>query len=435
MKKFMSLLLCAVMVFGTASLAFANPSAPYGIPADGINMLNKYNDITYEDWFYNAFYYCEQYNVLDSTTDNTMSPDGTIDRKEFVSMLYRLECAPKVTGKSVFSDVEAGDIYGDAIIWAYNNKIVLGYDDGLFRPNDGITKEQAALVIYRYIQYKGECFTGDWMFLLPLDDASNISSWASEAVHWCYMKGIITGYNGKLYPKAIMTRAEAACIVQRTVKPDFDAPAPILPISETIDPINVGGWMINSEYGDVEIPTEAKSAFDKAIDGLDGVAYTPVAYLGSQVVAGTNYAFLCYTKPIVLNPTPSLKVVVIYKDLNGNASINDFYDIDVASYRDAKEFQFSEDNLAGGFDFTKAVGGVLDKAAKEAFEEVTKGLVGVKYTPIAELGSQVVAGINYAILCKVSSVTANPKTGVAVMVIYYDLSGNANITNLAQFVF
>ena len=91
--------------------------------------------------------------------------------------------------------------------------------------------------------------------------------------------------------------------------------------------------------------------------------------------------------------------------------------------------------MLGGWNFTTAAGGALDERAQEAFDKAIEDLDGAAYTALAKLGSQVVAGTNYAILCKVSSVTAQPKTGVAVMVIYYDLSGEASITNIAAFDF
>ena len=465
MKKITSLLLCAVLVLGAASFAFADETnvpladipllgepiiglsiepqgevqAPYGVPADGINMLDKYEDVEPDSWYFDALYYCEQYSILDPTTDTTMSPDGTIDRKEVVSMLYRVEGAPAFMNDNVFSDVEPGDLYGNAIVWANGKGIVFGYD-GLFRPDDCITRQELATIIYRYAQYKGEGFTGDWMFPLPFADAADISDWANEAVHWCYMKNIVNGSDGKFLPKELSLRAEAACMVQRTAKPGFEAPAHVDPAPINIDPAIiepaiVGGWSINDEFGEVEIPAEAMAAFDKAMEGFDGVGYTPVAYLGDQLVAGMNYGFLCKAQTVTLNPKTSLKVVIVYEDFGGNAEIRDIYDVDVASFRSAEPYQSPEDGMLGGWNFTTAAGGALDERAQEAFDKAIEDIDGAAYTALAKLGSQVVAGTNYAILCKVSSVTAQPKTGVAVMVIYYDLSGNASITNLAQFVF
>ncbi|MDO5331738.1 MAG: S-layer homology domain-containing protein, partial [Bacillota bacterium] len=87
--------------------------------------------------------------------------------------------------------------------------------------NDAITREQLATVFYRYVQSQGDGFTGDWMFLLPFDDRTKIASWANEAVHWCYMKGIVKGKDGNIFdPQCNATRAEAVVMMQRFCERD-----------------------------------------------------------------------------------------------------------------------------------------------------------------------------------------------------------------------
>ena len=91
-----------------------------------------------------------------------------------------------------------------------------GYDAEHFGPNDPITREQLAVILYRYAKSKGQGFTGSWMFLLDFTDRADISAWADEAVHWCSMKGIVTGRNGGIFdPQGSATRAEAAVMIQR----------------------------------------------------------------------------------------------------------------------------------------------------------------------------------------------------------------------------
>ena len=102
------------------------------------------------------------------------------------------------------------------MVWAQGKGIVNGYTDGTFGPNNPITREQMAAILYRYAQYKGQGFTGSWMFLLDFVDRADIASWADEAVHWCTMKGIVNGKAGKVFdPKGNATRAEAAAMIQR----------------------------------------------------------------------------------------------------------------------------------------------------------------------------------------------------------------------------
>ena len=154
------------------------------------------------------------------------------------------------------------------------------------------------------------------MFPLPFEDAAEIADWANEAAHWCYMKEIIKGSNGKFIPLRLTSRAEAACMVQRIAKPDYEAPAHV-----DLIPVITGGWNVNEEFGQAAIPEEAKAAFDKAMEGFDGVGYTPVAYLGRQLVAGTNYAILCKAATVAATPKTGLAVMVIYYDLSGEATI------------------------------------------------------------------------------------------------------------------
>ena len=97
----------------------------------------------------------------------------------------------------------------------------------------------------------------------------------------------------------------------------------IVPVSaETM----AGGWQ-NVPCEAATLPEDAQAAFDKALEGMDGAVYTPVALLSTQVVAGTNYCILCQITPVVPNPAPTWALVYIYADLQGNAEIMNVYDL------------------------------------------------------------------------------------------------------------
>ena len=203
-----------------------------------------------------------------------------------------------------------------------------------------------------------------------------------------------------------------------------------------VDPGTVaGGWTVNSEFGEAEFPEEAKEALDKAMEGYTGAGFTPVAYLGSQVVAGLNYAFLCKSTLVTAKPVTDLKVVTVYKDLDGNATIKDVIDVDVSSYTQGNDVQFNPDDFVGGYTFNDAVGCGLDETVQKKFDKAFEGFTGVGYTPLALLGSQVVAGANYAVLCKAQAIIPNATAALAVVVIYADLQDGAEITNIAGFEF
>ena len=202
-------------------------------------------------------------------------------------------------------------------------------------------------------------------------------------------------------------------------------------VSESGTHTVVGGWTLNDDETVGALPADAQAAFEKAMEGFVGVGYTPVALLGTQVVAGTNYAILCKATTVTAAPETSLKVLIIYADLEGNASITDILDFNLTDYTDGST-EISAEMLAGGWFVPEEFSVVnLPADAGAAFTKATEGFVGNNLEPLALLGTQVVAGTNYAILCHSSLVTAEPVNGIVVVTIYADLSGNATITSIS----
>ena len=184
-------------------------------PKDDTCPMAAFTDLDPTLWYHDGIHFCLENGMMNGVGNGKFDPTGTTSRAMIVTILYRLENEPKVTGENPFTDVEDGKWYTNAVLWAAENKIVEGYGNGKFKPNDDITREQLATILYRYAQSKGQGFTGAWMFLLDYPDASEISSWADEAMHWCVMNGIINGKDGKLVPKGDASRAEAATMLQR----------------------------------------------------------------------------------------------------------------------------------------------------------------------------------------------------------------------------
>ena len=177
--------------------------------------LNIFTDLDPSRWYHDGIEYCWENGLMVGVSGSRFSPKGTTSRGMIVSILYRLEGQPAVTAANPFSDVEPGRYYTNAVIWAAENEIVSGYGNGKFGPNDPITREQLAAILYRYAQSKGQGFTGTWSFKLDFPDAGDVSGWANEAVSWMVMNGIINGKDGKLVPKGDASRAEAATMLQR----------------------------------------------------------------------------------------------------------------------------------------------------------------------------------------------------------------------------
>jgi hypothetical protein len=145
-------------------------------------------------------------------------PAGNATRAQIVTMLYRLEGEPEVTGANPFSDVAEGCFYDKSTAWASAEGIVLGYGGGIFAPDDLITREQAATILYRYAEYKGvdtEAMGADTS-TLSYTDVFTISEFARPAMHFCIAAGVINGDgNGYLRPSDNASRAEVAAMFQR----------------------------------------------------------------------------------------------------------------------------------------------------------------------------------------------------------------------------
>ena len=152
---------------------------------------------------------------MNGTGETTFGPDETTTRGMIVTILYRMEGEPE-TEAADFTDVNADAYYADAVAWANANGIVTGYGDGLFGPEDTITREQMAAILYRYAQYKGYDVTTGGMALNEYTDASQISEYAVTAMQWANEQGLITGSTSTtLEPQGNAIRAEAATILMR----------------------------------------------------------------------------------------------------------------------------------------------------------------------------------------------------------------------------
>lgn len=176
----------------------------------------KFNDVSANDWFASAVDYVTGKGMMNGTADNTFSPKANTTRGMVVTVLYRLENQPSTSAAS-FTDVASGAYYANAVAWANANGIVSGYGSGKFGPNDKVTREQLAAILYRYAQYKKyDVSVGEDTNILSYDDAQSISSYAILAIQWACGAGVVTGKSGsKLDSKGNATRAEVAAMLMR----------------------------------------------------------------------------------------------------------------------------------------------------------------------------------------------------------------------------
>lgn len=176
-----------------------------------------YVDVAEGDWFYNEVAYNYYEEIMTGMDPTHFEPYTILPRAQFATILYRMNGEPGVTYTAKFPDVPDKEFYSNAVLWAAEAKVVTGYtDSGYFGTNDPITREQMAVMMYRYANYKGYS-TGNKADFDSFKDADKVNAFAEEAMAWAVGNGIITGkYNGIVIdPQGNATRAECAIILTR----------------------------------------------------------------------------------------------------------------------------------------------------------------------------------------------------------------------------
>ena len=193
-KRFLAALLGALLILTLAPSAFA-------AEADGASPEGAAED------------------AADTAAEETADAADFVTRGEFLEALCNLSGAAAVGAQDAFADVPAEGGIAGIVRWAVGHKIVNGYGNGTFGPDDPVTREQAAAMIYRYAQSVGKGFSGMWMFLLDAPDAAEISEYADEAMHWAVMNGLFTAAEEGLRPKAALVRGEMIPLLSRALSP------------------------------------------------------------------------------------------------------------------------------------------------------------------------------------------------------------------------
>ncbi len=170
-------------------------------------------DVSENAWYYNAVKYVYENGMMQGISDIEFAPTEAMNRAMIVTVLHRLENTPETTSTNQFADVESNQWYTDSVQWAFENDIVNGYSSDRFVPMDNVTREQLAVILYNYTNYKGgnTDIVGD---LTAFQDADNTSNWAKNAISWAVSAGLLSGKgDGILDPKGTATRAEVAQIL------------------------------------------------------------------------------------------------------------------------------------------------------------------------------------------------------------------------------
>ena len=174
----------------------------------------SFKDVKENDWFYEAVSYAVENGLMSGMSEDIFAPNTPLTREMLAVVLYNVEGQPESTEADTFTDVKGDMWYTDAILWANENGIVAGYDNGAYGVGDLITREQFATILYRYAQFKGYDTTQGGMAVREFSDYENISDYARPAMAWAVNAGIMGGMDdGTLMPQGKATRAEAATML------------------------------------------------------------------------------------------------------------------------------------------------------------------------------------------------------------------------------
>lgn len=173
-----------------------------------------FTDVNENDWFYDVVLYAYDNGLMTGVSATEFAPNQTTTRGMIVSMLARLEGVTSAEDAG-FADVAANDWYATAVNWAASVGVVNGYEDNTFRPNDAITREQMAAILYNYADYKGYDVSAR-ADLSDYADAASISSWAEDVLAWANAEGLINGMTATtIDPQGATTRAQTAAMFER----------------------------------------------------------------------------------------------------------------------------------------------------------------------------------------------------------------------------
>jgi len=175
----------------------------------------RFTDVEEGSWYAEAVQYVYENGLMNGTSATAFSPDGTATRAMMVTILYRLDGSPAVSGSMPFADVPAGSYYEQAALWASQNKIVTGTSATTFAPSQPVTREQMVTFLYRYA---GHCGFGqeNSVSLADYTDAGQVSTWAQDALKWSVAEGIVGGVTATLLaPARTTTRSQLATVLMR----------------------------------------------------------------------------------------------------------------------------------------------------------------------------------------------------------------------------
>ncbi len=223
-RKFLAITAAAALLIGL-------------LPQTAWGAAPTFSDVSADAWYHDVVVDAAQNGLVMGTEEGTFSPQETVTRGMMVTMLARTADAELTQAAAGYTDVPADAYYAPAVAWATEADIVSGNGDGTFAPENAVTREELAVMLMRTYTYLGHGPTGEWMVQLEYADLNELSDWALGAVAYCALQDIMTGGDGYFYPKAPLSRAEAAAVVSRLYGQRMDwLYADAVADAETVEP-------------------------------------------------------------------------------------------------------------------------------------------------------------------------------------------------------
>ena len=213
------------------SAAVEKPSYTYATGSSAVSLTvsfsldmstlpkSPFTDVVAGSWYFDAALYASSHNLMLGTSPTEFSPNITMTRGMLVTVLYRMNRSPSVSGKTPFTDVRTDEWYSAAVLWAYQNGIVTGTSDTTFDPINNVTREQMATILFRYTKTAAPGKAKASADLSGFADAGSVNDWAVDAMRWAVGQKLIAGITlGKslyLQPRGNATRAQTATILTR----------------------------------------------------------------------------------------------------------------------------------------------------------------------------------------------------------------------------
>ena len=192
-----------VTVKATFKVAPTEPEQPSDMP---------FTDVAKDAWYFSAVEYVFNNGLMNGTTATTFAPNVELNRAMMAAVLYNMEGQPACDKSGLFSDVADGKWYTDAVNWAASNNIVSGMPDGTYAPDQALTREQMASILYRYAEYKGIDVSAR-ADLSTFTDGTTVSPWAQDVVQWAVAEKLMSGNGNELQPKGTASRAQVATVL------------------------------------------------------------------------------------------------------------------------------------------------------------------------------------------------------------------------------